>query len=119
MLKGIGTDIIKVSRVEKAAGRERFIQRVFTDGEQALFASRGNAAESMAGNFAAKEALIKALGHGIDMREAAVLRESSGRPYFAFCGALAQELEDVSAFVSISHEKEYAVATVALEDKNG
>ena len=66
MCRGVGLDVCEISRMEKLAEDERFLNRFFTPEERAYLAERGrNRAQTLAGLFAAKEALLKALGTGI------------------------------------------------------
>ena len=64
MILGTGIDVIEVDRIQKAAAKASFYQGVFTQGEQAFLQAHGNAPCQMAGLFAAKEAVLKALGTG-------------------------------------------------------
>ena len=67
MIRGIGTDLVLVSRIEAALGRqgERFARRILTPDEFARFADHGQPARFLAKRFAAKEAIMKALGTGL------------------------------------------------------
>lgn len=66
MIKGTGVDIIEISRIKKSLTNEKFIERIFTKKEQEYCNSRKQmAASSYAARFAAKEAVVKALGTGI------------------------------------------------------
>lgn len=118
MIFGIGTDLIEVNRVEKACEKQSFLNRIFTKAEQELIA--GNA-QRAAGNFAAKEALVKAFGTGfgkIAPIEIEVLREPSGKPYTVLYGeakAFQSAHGIVAIHVSISNTKEYATAYVVAE----
>lgn len=116
----LGFDAAAVARVEKSLQRASFAARVYGPREQALLAQKKNPAATAAANFAAKEALSKALRCGIfgfDLREAEVLRRADGSPYFAFAGALAQRLAQsgLAAEVSLSHEGGMAFACVLLQ----
>jgi phosphopantetheine--protein transferase-like protein len=122
---GTGIDIIEISRIEKAAERSsRFMLKVFTPGENSYFESRNNNYCHVAGTFAAKEAVLKALGtgmSGIDWRDVEISREASGMPYVTLHGnaeAIARGM-GISAFhLSISHCREYAVAQVIAEGED-
>lgn len=77
MLIGVGCDVIEIARVQKAIEREAFVERVYAPSEIAYCRSRGKqAAASFAARFAAKEAVLKALGMAC---AAASLRKSSLR----------------------------------------
>ncbi len=99
----IGTDIVLISRMEKSLERMSFKAAVFTDNE--LNACKK--AESFAGVFAAKEAYLKALGTGIDrkLNTIEICKDEMGKPHIK-----GVENSDVS----ISHDGDYAVATVIL-----
>jgi holo-[acyl-carrier protein] synthase len=119
---GIGIDLCEVPRVERAVARhgERFLSRVYRDGE--LRRPRGSPvfAEHAAGLFAAKEAAMKALGtglRGVSFREVAVTRAPGGAPRLALFGraaARAAALGAAAAHVSITHTGEMAAAVVLL-----
>ena len=65
MIIGIGTDIIEIERIETAVKRTKnFMNKMFTENEIKIFESRGFRSEVIAGNFAAKEAVSKAVGTG-------------------------------------------------------
>lgn len=99
----IGTDIVKISRIEKSVQSERFKSAVFTESEIAYCKK----AESFAGIFAVKEAYFKALGTGINKRlnKLEVLHNENGKPYI-------NGIQNCD--VSISHDGEYAVAAVIV-----
>jgi len=119
---GTGIDIVEIERIEKAIRRnKKFIHRFFTENEIEYFKSRKNRTEVIAGNFAAKEAFSKAVGTGIrnfTLNDIEVLRDSLGKPYIRlYNGAFeyAGRLGITAVHVSISHCKEYAVASVITE----
>jgi holo-[acyl-carrier protein] synthase len=120
MILKSGIDLVEIRRLEdiQPAIRQRFLNRVFTDNE---LAEVGNSAASLAGRFAAKEAVAKALGCGIgpvSWKEIEVLRGEAGQPELKLSGnainiALQLGLEQWS--ISISHTAGQAVAVaVAL-----
>ena len=118
---GIGTDLVKIERMERAAQSEHFVARVFGEQERTLFAKRKKAPQMLAANFAAREAFGKALGTGImkefALDEVQVLRNEHGAPYFAFSGRAQHLMHERrwTAHVSLTHEGEYAAAFVVLE----
>lgn len=118
MIYGIGTDLIEVERIKKAYEKESFRKKIYTEQEQQLIA--GNV-QRAAGNFAVKEAVVKAFGTGfgkISPIDIEVLREASGKPYVVLHGAADAFLESeqiVSIHVSITNTKEYAVGYVVME----
>ncbi|HXG94078.1 MAG TPA: holo-ACP synthase [Blastocatellia bacterium] len=124
MIVAIGIDIVEIQRVEEILARrgDRFRRRVFTEAEIDYCERRAARVESYAARFAAKEAMMKALGtgwaEGIAWREIEVIRGESGAPAIALHGrALARmrELGASRAHLSISHSREFAVAQVVLE----
>lgn len=99
----IGNDIVLISRIEKNIANPHFLESVFTPCEREYCRTP----QSFAGIFAAKEALLKALGTGINRRlnTVEILHDAKGKPYFA-------DLRNCD--VSISHDGEYAFAVVIL-----
>jgi holo-[acyl-carrier protein] synthase len=125
---GIGTDIIKIERLEAALARngERFAARILGPDEMEIFRARRAAVEVrglryLATRFAAKEAFSKAIGLGLRMpmtwRSAQIMNAPSGQPVVVASGALQEfmQLHGLDAKVSISDEAEYAVAFVIVE----
>ena len=120
-----GVDMVYIPRVEKALKRygARFVERVFTTREVA--ASHGYPHE-LAARFAAKEAVAKALGVGMRVmsplgvrwHEVETLRDRLGKPIVVLNGRAAeraQELGLVEWAISLSHEREYAIAFVVAQ----
>ena len=124
MIVGTGIDIAEVPRIAQALARhgERFLHRVFTEGEIRYCDSKANRVERYAARFAAKEAAMKALGtgwnHGVRWRDIEVSRQPGGRPTITFHGkaaAFAERLGTVHIALSLSHTAEQAIAQVILE----
>lgn len=122
MIKGIGTDIVEVKRMEKALENPRFIARVFTPGEQAYCESRGaQRVESYAARFCAKEAVTKAFGTGLrggKLLEIEVRNDSLGAPYVELSGyfsTLAHKKHIQCVWISLSHTEQYATAQCVME----
>lgn len=124
MISGIGIDIIKIDRFEKALERwgDRLRERAFTPQELSLCLKKAQPGRHLALRFAAKEALLKALGigmfQGVAWTEIEILNDPLGRPYMRVMGEaekICREKEIKEIFVSISHEEEYGVAQVILE----
>src|SRR6476620_9800236 len=95
---GLGLDICSIERMRKileGPRAERFLERVYTDAERALCSARADAAGAYAARFAAKEALVKALGAppGIRWRDMEVVR-SGGAPGFTLTGVAAQVMAE-------------------------
>nr|WP_312214838.1 holo-ACP synthase [Clostridioides sp.] len=121
----IGTDIVEIGRLGNAIEKnERFLKRIFTEKEIELFKSNGYKPHSIAGNFAAKEAISKALGTGIrgfNFKDIEVLRNEDGKPMVKTYNNLDKICIDYNVLeikVSISHCKEYAVANAIVIIKN-
>lgn len=99
MIIGIGSDLMDIRRIEKSLDRygERFIQRIYTEVEQARAEGRRGRAASYAKRFAAKEACAKALGtgiaHGVFWRDMGVANLPGGKPTIELTGAAATRLE--------------------------
>ena len=112
-----GIDVVEISRIKRSLLHPRFLARFFSEEEVAFFLSKANAPQSIAANFAAKEAFAKALGTGFRfflLKEVSVLRNEQGRPYFLFSGK-AKELVEKTGLtfsVSLTHTKHYAAAIV-------
>lgn len=117
MSNAVGVDIIEIERVEKALARhgDRFLRRVYTDLEVAF--CRGRVSE-LAARFAAKEAVMKALGtgaRGVAWREIEVLPNHRGKPLVYLHGRARQRAAHIGLEgldVSMSHSRQYAVAFV-------
>ncbi len=117
-----GVDLIEIERIKDSISRngERFLKRVYTEKELALC---GEDAASLAGRFAAKEAVSKALGCGIGdvgWQEIEVLRDEARAPVLNLHGAaqaLADELGLTTWSLSLSHTKTHAVAFVVATGK--
>jgi len=124
MIVGTGIDIAEVPRIRDSIARfgERFLHRVFTDGEIRYCDSKANRVERYAARFAAKEAAMKALGtgwnRGVRWRDIEVVRQPGGRPTIAFRGKAAEfaaQLGAKNVSLSLSHTQEQAIASVILE----
>ena len=125
MIVGTGIDIAEVPRIAESISRfgDRFLRRVFTEGEQAYCDSKANRVERYAARFAAKEAAMKALGtgwnRGVRWRDVEVSRQPGGRPTIVFHGKAAEfaaKLGTRNVALSLSHTAEQAVAQVILEN---
>ena len=115
----VGVDIIEISRIERLIKRwgETFLRRVFTPAELRNYTNTS----SLAARFAAKEAVLKALGacdKGISWQDIEILSEANGQPSVKLLGK-AKLHADSNAIarmnISLSHSKEYAVAFVVGE----
>ncbi len=127
MIRGIGTDIVDVSRMRRAVGRwgDRFLKKVFTDGEIAHCMTRKDPFPSLAVRFAAKEAFIKAFSTEVGrrvlpvsvLRDIEVVNAPSGKPSLIVHGRLSAVCAGTVIHLTLAHETTYAVATVVLEKK--
>lgn len=124
MIVGTGIDLIEIERIQHSVERfgERFLNRVYTAGEQEYCLRKRFAAESFAARFAAKEAGAKALGTGISLGvswlEIEVVREPTGRPTLRFLGRAAERAARMGVArtsVSLTHDNHLAMASVVLE----
>lgn len=122
MIYGIGVDSVQIDRVAKSMQRPHFTERVFSEGEQELIAAlvEHRAEETAAACFAAKEALLKAVGLGLGgfgLSEVAALRKESGQPYYHFEGSAADFMREhnLIAHLSITHTNNVATAFAVLE----
>jgi holo-[acyl-carrier protein] synthase len=102
MILGLGNDMVDIRRVEKTLERygDRFVQRVFTEIEQAKSDRRRNRAASYAKRFAAKEACAKALGTGMRQsvfwRDMGVVNLASGKPTMELAGGALARLQRIT-----------------------
>jgi holo-[acyl-carrier protein] synthase len=121
---GIGIDLVDCARIESSITRfgERFLRRVFTEGEIAYSQSMKFPARHFAARFAAKEALSKAFGTGIGKamgwRDLDVRKKESGEPYVVLSGGAEKMAKDrgvTKVWLSLSHTDESGMATVILE----
>ena len=121
MIIGLGIDAADVNRFSGLHETSPLIRRCFTEAERAFFAGRKFAPETIAGTFAAKEALAKAAGTGIGrlgLQNIEVLREASGKPYIRTTGTAAETLASLQVtriHISITHDAGIALAEVILE----
>ena len=124
MIVGTGIDIAEVPRIRQAIERhgERFIKRIFTEGEIEYCESKANRVERYAARFAAKEAGMKAIGtgwnHGVRWRDIEVARKPGGRPTLILHGKAAEFAAGLGATniaLSLTHTAQQAMAQVILE----
>ena len=121
---GIGTDIVSIDRMKKSLKNKKFIKRVFNDQEILKCKKIKDFNNCFAKRFAAKEAFSKALGTGISsgikFNEIIVLNKKSGKPFINLVGVTKQILKKkfkgtrTKLSLSLSDEKKYAVAFVAI-----
>lgn len=123
MIFGIGTDIVSVSRMEHALARhgERFAERILAEVELVEYRASSKPAHFLAKRFAAKEAAAKAFGtgfrDGLGMGDFIIGHDELGKPLLQFAGraeVFCRQQGVGESFLSISDEKEHAVAFVTL-----
>lgn len=118
MIKGIGTDITDVARFKRAMKSKKFMDIIFTEKEQKILKKP----ESFAGSFAAKESAAKAMGTGFSgffPNCIEILRDENLKPYAVLHGKAketADNLKITRIHVSISHEKDKAIAFAIAEE---
>lgn len=115
MIVGVGVDVCSLERFAAASGRPGVLERLLTAQE------RAGRPETLAGRFAAKEALAKALGApgGLRWTDCVVVSDAAGRPSFVLAGTVAARASELGVrrvHVSISHDAGVAVAVVVCED---
>lgn len=118
MVTGIGIDVVNIERIERLSASVR--EKMFHPSEldEALLLKADLQGQFLAGRFAAKEALGKALGTGlkhISLKEIWVMKGNEGEPILCFSGRAEQLVGKRNAFLSISHDPPVAVAMVVLE----
>lgn len=120
----VGIDLVEIVRISESITRNKnFVARFFGEDEQVLFSTRGmqqGYIQTVAANFAAKEAFSKALGTGIvgfALKDVEILRDERGAPFFKLSNrALEMVLKRNGVLsVSLSHTDNYATAVVILE----
>ena len=121
---GIGTDIVKVSRIKKFVKKKTFITRLFNKKEVLKCKKTKNPSNCFAKRFAAKEAFSKALGtgisKGINFNEIVVLNEKNGKPFIRLLNKTKKNVEKkfkkkkFKISLSLTDEEKYAVAFVTI-----
>lgn len=124
MIIGIGTDIIEIDRIEQAINKNKgFINKVFTVNEINMFKEKNMRSEVIAGNFAAKEAISKAIGtgfRGFSFIDIEVLRDELGKPIVYLSKNMDNIIDgEYRINISISHDRTSAIAFAILEGTNG
>ncbi len=123
MIFGIGTDIVKIARMEKNLARfgDKFAQRILTPDELNEFSTQAKKAHFLAKRFAAKEATAKAMGlgfqNGLSLRHIGVGHDALGKPLLQFNGYAAEFVRMrgiTEVHISIADEEDHAVAFVTL-----
>ncbi len=141
MIIGLGIDIVEISRIEKAVQKwgSKFLIKIYTEKEVSYCYLRKNPFAHLAARFAAKEAAIKAFSgvnryllnkdrentsllnfsyKNLRLKDIEISNDNSGSPYLIIFPSHNKNLDIFSIFLSISHEKSYAVATVIVSLKD-
>jgi holo-[acyl-carrier protein] synthase len=127
MIVGTGVDIVEISRIKNAAKKwdKNFLGRIFTDKELEYSNEKVSSYQHLAARFAAKEAVLKALGNGwtnrIEWKDIEVWNERSGKPNVRLSGEvlrISKELNVKDIIISMSHTRTYAIANVILVGKS-
>ena len=120
MIRGVGVDIVEIARIKKVIeGRgDKLLKRLFTQRELEVMSKKH---ETIAGRFAAKEAVVKALGVGIGIiswKDIEIIKDKLGKPRVYLTGAALRRRKTmgiIKIHLSISHSKSQAVAYVVAE----
>lgn len=123
MILGTGIDLVKNSRIKNLIEKyeDRFLKKIYTEAEIEYCQQKINSAPSFAARFAAKEAVLKALGTGMRnnrWQDIEILNDNLGKPEVKLSGSTAGRAEELgvsSIFISISHEKDFSIAQVVME----
>ena len=116
IILGTGVDLVEVPRFEQAVSRwgDRFLERIFTPEERAYARSRKTMMQHLAARFAAKEAVVKALGApkglGLEWKDLEITRSSAGQPKAVFRGSM-KRWAKYTVHLSLTHTSEHAIAT--------
>lgn len=124
MVTGVGIDIVEIARIDRLLKTygSRFERKVLGDRERKLLLSRRDQAQFIAGRFACKEAIIKALGKYLRTRPAyhqiEIIGDELRGPVANFPADIAGALGSARTLVSISHEKTHAVAMAVVSEES-
>lgn len=116
MAAGVGIDLLEIDRLERALERHpRLAERVFTEAEREYAAARARPARHLAARFAAKEAVLKALGvpGGFGLRDVEVV--GSEPPTVRLSGKAADATAGLGIRLSLTHSKDFAAAVAIVE----
>jgi holo-[acyl-carrier protein] synthase len=117
MIIGTGVDITEVSRLKQAVEKwgDDFLNRVFTPQELKNAKDKSSLYQHLAGRFAAKEAVFKALGErNLSWKDVQIINDKEGKPC---CTIFNKRAKDLDVHISISHVKTYAVASALITQK--
>jgi holo-[acyl-carrier protein] synthase len=113
MIIGVGIDLVEISRFKELRLNDNFITRIFSHSEKNL------EVQSLAGRFAAREALYKALPDKtiFHLKDIEIINKIDGKPEFVFDNDLLEFFNLSDIYLSISHSSEHAIAMVVIESK--
>ena len=120
MIESLGIDLIEIKRVKKVKERwgKRFLERVYTPKELEYCLKKRFPENSLAGRFAAKEAVMKALStglsSGVSWKDIEILNDKKGKPEVLLYGKTKKLLGKKKVLISISHTKEDAIAQAVI-----
>ncbi len=123
MVKSIGIDIVEVERITKDIKRygDRFVKRILGPGELSLYEKRYDKEQFISGRFAAKEAVIKALGQYLKdkppFNEIQILNDNTGQPKLHISKEITKKIGQAICLISITHEKKYAAAVAVFTEE--
>ncbi len=122
MIVSLGLDIVEIARIEKDIERfgERFVNRILGEKERSQYQKRNDRTLFLAGRFAAKEAVVKALGKYLTERpplhQLEIINDASGRPELVLPDDVEAKLRGARCLLSITHERNYAAAVAIFEE---
>ena len=124
MIFGIGTDIVEIKRIEAMTSLDKFASKILSHNEKEFYDSLTNQKQIVyiSKQFAAKEAIAKAIGTGIrndtHFKNIEILRDKNGAPIFNALNKLEKIISDLGitrTHVSLADERDYAIAIAVLE----
>ena len=124
MIRSIGLDIVDISRIKKDVDRfgDRFVKRILGEKEITTFDTRIDKEVFLAGRFAAKEAVIKALSPFLQRRPALnviqVINDATGQPKLVLPAEIQKKLGKAKCILSLTHERNYAAAVVIFAEES-
>jgi len=122
MIKSIGLDVVEIKRIKEDIEKygERFIHRILGSQEMLQYEKRKDKAQFLSGRFAAKEAVIKALGRYLTdkptLTEIQIINDSTGQPELCLSESILTKVRD-KCFISITHEKSVAAAVAIFSEE--
>jgi holo-[acyl-carrier protein] synthase len=122
MVDSLGIDLVEVKSIKILMEKwgDRFLHRVFTPWEISYCKSKSSPEQSLAARFAAKEAILKAIGiglsQGIRWTSMEIVNDKNGRPSVKLGKRIKDKIKNKKILISMSHTKEYAVAQAILVD---